>query len=1109
MKPHQLLALFLFSALLLLALPAHALGPFSWPGQADVPPLGRDFTLGTMLAEDKDGAIYLTNGKCQASATGDWQIFAPTDTDAWGLAPDADGVVGWLTTPGTQVNQEHVQIVRLRCNDVFLKSGASNAWQELASFDRPAKKTNLKNQPLLVAKDGSICHVLPDGAGLECATIQAGKAQLDMRLDVSDLDARLGLKAVPSDKIPPGDQFVPKLAETWRVRYGTFAPDGRLFLVAERQTWTYGADGVTYAHPDWLLQIAPGPQPPIVPGQPKPIAALKDMPGAGADGRIVWEPKLGMIALFSAGDYSHVQRSVKGGDGAGNGVSVDFGRAGAGLTLLDFDHRATAYISLTDAIARRRECTTATIDALTCESGFGQPHLWQRPNGDIGIVLPFTNLKGVGDVDRAMRLYVVQFDEKTLDLDSDGLTRQQEAELGTSDWNEDSDGGGTVDNTELLISKSNPLQQGDDPWQLVARPGTFALVRSSLLFGLRDFAAIKNVKSFAETWSTQGPLCADGVCLDVDGQVVAHYNPQQNAIKSADGTHLLVMGPGGWYRLFFGDGRLELAVTLDDLNQLLPPSVTEQAGPLRLLPVDARTLFVAREYGGAKLAIFERDKPGRVLFDVQKSRCDSGLGPCDNHPAGAAKTLLPVHDIPRDELHLLGYIPTTQRVMLGVAGSWDLYLLGVHATEPLAVMRHGPSLGDLLHWIFPIGTCDPGSRTCDLLSDAGLMDPYLTTRATWLGNQLKDVPAQPHFSGAWGDTALRIADGVEMVRYEPGVAPGDVLIAQPVDAPVGSEGVMLYVSKPRGGRVPLWPEVEMGLKGVDGMDVTADGTLCLADRQGRRIWEYTAEFDRIPSLLRLNAEVGEILDCKYSANGDLNLLFNDPPRIEVRKGQQMETVPGQALEPGKHPQQLVKKPDGTLEVLYVEDNVRGRLYTAAGQKVEIAQSSQQVTSDGKPLVALTLWWLSANSPSMETWQGRVTMAERPDGLIFIGGTHAALDQMFVVQSRFYAVDPQTGRAPQPWEDSHFGIWALAAAVVPGGKAVDPWTHRPKVLAGPNESSDTPGAAPSAPTGGVKQEVPQSAAKGCHAGRTSSPSWLLLAGLCAAWALRKKLVTEKT
>jgi hypothetical protein len=1099
---------------LLTAAQAFALGPFSWPGQADLPPIGRSFGIGSMLAEDTDGGVYLTNGTCQVAVGGEWLLYDFQSlgaglTDSWGPAPQGDGIVGWLTTPGADQGKEHVQIVHLRCAD--MKGGpASGAWQELAAFDRTAGKPPPKNQQLLVAKDGSICHVMPDGAGIECATFPNGVLKLDARLDVSDLDARLGVQPdVPNDKLPKDDKFVGKVPEAWHVRYGTFAPDGRLFVVAERQSWIYGIDGVAYAHPDWLLELPPGPAPAVIPGKPQPIKALKGMLGVAAEARIVWEPTLGMIALLSSGDYSHEQRAVKGGDGNGNAVTVDFGQAGAGLLLIRPEDGATGYVSLTDAIARRRLCGTATVDAITCESAWGPPHLWQRPDGQIGIALPYTDLPQINVVVRDMRLHGVQFDPETLDLDADGLSRKDEAKSGTSDWSEDTDGGGTVDGAELAMAKSNPLLMGDDPWQQYALPGRFAVARSGLLMGLHDFATIITKKnSYAETWSVQGPLCAGGVCVDVDGQIITHYSDP--AVKSVDGSYLLVTGPeGSWERLFFADGRRETAVSQAELTQLLPPTPGVQAGPLRALPVDANTLFMAREYGGAKMAVFERGKPGRVVFDLQQSRCDSGLGPCDKHPGGAAKTILPVHDIPRDQMSLIGYVPTTGRVVLGVAGSWDLYLLGVHATEPFAVLRHGPSLGDLLHWILPMGVCSPGSRNCDLMSDAGLMDPYLTTRDTWFGPEIADNPITPHFSGAWGDTALRIADGMEMVRYEPGVEPGDALIASPVIAPLGSEGVMLYVSKPRGGRVPLWGAAEHGLKGVDGMDVTADGTLCLADRQGKRVWEYVAQFDRVPALLRMNPEVGEILDCKYDAKGDLHLLFNDPPRIEIRQGQSVDTVPGPALAIGKHPQELVKKSDGTLEVLYVEDNLRGRLYTAAGNKVEMAQGTADLSIDGVNKGSFALWWQNKTVTFPPTWGGRITMAERADGLLLIGGTHAAPDPIYVVGSRFFAFDPRTGHSPRPWEDEHYGNWALSVAVVPGGAAVDPWTHRPVTSTVAEDGSPTLPAAPVPPTGGEKQAVAAPAHSGCQATTQAVAGWpALLAGIVLLRVRRTRAPARK-
>lgn len=1076
-------ALVLTGGVLLATAPAFATGPFTWPGQVDLAPLDRELPMGQVVAEDSQGSLYRLDGSCQVAGSTEWRSFG---SGPFGMAPQGDGVVGWISTP-LDDGQEHVRIVQVRCADLVPGQAVDLQWKVLGSFDRKPLGPDVPGQPLLVSAQGDICHVRPAHAGVECVTFPNGKLALDVRLDVSDLDARVQYKpSVPKDKLPKDDKWQGKVPETWRVRLGTFAPDGRLFLAAERQSWVYGVDGVAYSNPAWILEIPPGPAAPVVPGQPKPLHVIENFPSIQVAMQLVWEPTLGKLAWFTTGDYSHETRAVAGGDGAGNGVAVELGAAGAGLNLLRTDDGRVAFLSLTDAIARRRVCNTKAWQAMTCESGLGVPQLWQRPDGHIGVALPYTNFIQKGNVERGMTLHALTFDAGSLDLDEDGVTAAEEATRGTSDWSEDTDGGGTIDGIEAHVAATDPLKLQDDPWQTWQRKGRFAIVRSPLISVLHDLSAlVKSPPTWAETWSANGPLCLGGVCLDADGQVVATYSGP--ATKSVDGTVLVLATGKGWERQSLLDGQRQVVATKAEVEALLVPTSGQQAGPIRVLPVGAQTTYFAREWGGGKVAIFQTGQPGRLVFDLQKARCDSGLGPCDGHPGGKAKTELPVHDIPRDQIRLLGYVPATQRLMVGVQGVWDQYLLAVHAQDPLVVLRRGGAVGNLMHWIFPVGECDPARSQCDLLSDAGVLDPYLTGRDTWMGPLPQDVPETPQFAGAWGHTVLRIApDVVEFVRYEPGVDPGDVLVARPVVADVGSEGVMLYVSKPRGGLVPLWNGIEHEIKGVDGMDVRADGTVCLADHQGQRLWEYGAQFDRVPSLLKLQADVGGILDCRYDAQGDLHLLFDDPPRIEIRTGTNVATVPGPALAAGKHPQSFVKKPDGSLDVLYVEEGLRARLFTRAGRKVEMPQGTQDVLLDDKPLGSFRLWWFNATTPPLPQWKGRAPLVERADGLLLLGGSHAAADLMYVVMSSTWALDPRTGRSGIPWEGSHYGNWAWAMAVVPGGVAIDPWTHR--AVSDPVPQTELPPVPPAPTAPGQGKPVAQAGdASGCQAGRTARPA----------------------
>jgi hypothetical protein len=1090
-----------------LLLPAHAwaLGLFGQPGHVDLPPLPRVFAAGEVLAEDDKGALYLNNRSCQATPTSEWLTWSDTPppgspfSEVWGPSPLHDGLMGLRfekRLPDAQhpAVYEHVQILHVRCADLVPLQPIGVATQVLAEGDRsgPPGVVYAADKGIPIgAPDGTVCQWRHEG--LWCARPVAGGLEQEVRIDLAKLDAQLGI--VPSPAVE-----MMKQPEGWQALATIWTPEQRLFVLARRQTFHGTPSSAVYVQPRWLLESLPGgkviarlaPEPPIDAGGHGPIDEVQQM---------VYLPQLKSLALFpvvQAGDYSHTQVARKGGDGVGNGVSIDLGAAGAGLWLVNLQGPGNGFLSLTDAIARYRSCNTASWGALACESAWAPATIWSRPvtaefPSGLGILLPSTNYLGQGNVVKQMHTHAVTLQPADLDIDQDGLTAAQEAQHGSSDWLADTDAGGTNDGAEVRLSHSNPAQKGDDPWLAHSPPGRFALVGSQLLPGLRAWAFQDPQLHRVQTWGVAGPLCMAGHCQDADGRVVLDYAESKTyayaETKAVDGSHLVLQTSAGFERLRW-DGVRELAVKASEVEALLPVA-TSEPGLLRAVPVDLDTLYIVRESNQARVAVFERGKAGRVVFDLQQERCASGLGPCDQHPGGAAKSSLPIHDIVGDQFTVLGFAPDTGRLLLGVSGVWDLYVVGVHPTEPPVLVRRGQALHALPGWLAPTGHGD-------LMSDGGLLDAYFTIRDTWMG---VGVPANnPQLMGAWGDTALRVQGGtvLEMVRYEPGVAPGDVLMLDAVQG--GGGGRMLYASKPRGGRAPLWDQPEADMQGVDGMDVSAEHRLCVADRPGRMLWEYSAGPNGIPSQLEVTALVGDIVDCKYDGVGDLHLLFADPPRTEVRHGLAGNSVPEQTLAVTAHPQQFVKKPDGSLEVLDEAEHLRGRIYTRAGRKVEMAQGTLELRVAGVAMSTVKLWWINSQSPSLAERPGRVALAERPDGLLLVGGSDVESAAPYAVIGRFVAVDPRTRRVAEPWPEQHFANNSVGLAVVPGGLAVDPWTQRPVADPAPQGSTDVP-VAPKPPLGG--SPVPVVADGGCQTS-THGHGGLGLAGLVLVlWVWRRR------
>lgn len=1083
-------------AALLAGLDAHAAGLFRPPGQIDLPPLPWVLDAGTVLTEDTQGALYLDNRSCQATPGGPWRTWADSTppgsggTEVWGASPVHDGVVGlrlqkMAPDEAHPKGYEQVQILRVRCADIDPKLKVGSAIQVVAQGERdlpPGVTYAPDTGPPIAAADGTVCQARK--AGLWCAKPTATGLQQELRIAFGTLDAQLGLPPQPA--IDQASQPV-----TWLLGPAVWTPDNRLFVLAARTIFYPKGALHTYGDTGWLLESLPG-------GQVVARLAPPGLSGAKSAfdeaNQIVYLPQLKALALFPVvqqGDYSHLQVPRKGGNGSGTGVDIDLGATGVGMWLVHLQGPGNGFLSLTDAVARRRSCNTASWNGLMCESAWGPATIWPRPAtaaepSGVGVLLPSTNFLAKGNVEKHMHTHALTLQAADVDLDQDGLSAAEEAAHGSSDWLDDSDGGGTCDTAEVHLAQSQPQVTKDDPWLTHLGPkGRYALVGSRLMI---DLHGIGMTGQRVQTWGVAGPLCVAGTCRDVDGEVVATYVPNGKVphaeTKAADGSHLVQLGAAGYERLRW-DGVREMAAPMAEVLALLPPQ-TSEPGELRAMPADLDTLFVMRESHTARVAVFERGQPGRVVFDLQKERCASGLGPCSDKP-GKAESGMPVHDLVRDEFRVLGWDPQTRRLLLSVVGVWDVYILGVHATQPPVVLRRGRHVGGLPGWIAPTGHGD-------LMSDGGLMDSYFSFRPTYLGT---GVPgSNPQLLGAWGHTALRVEAGtlLEMVRYEPGVAPGDVLFL----ARLPNSAPMLYVSKPRGGLVPLWDAPIQRMLSIDGMDVTADLRLCVADRKGRKLWEFSAGLTAVPDVPELEADVGELVDCKYDGAGDLHLLLADPPRIEVRHGLTGDSVLLQTLPADKHPQQLVKKPDGSLEVLYTEEGLRGRLYTKAGRKVEMAQGSFDLTVAGVPMGPVGLWWINKQSTQMEKKPGRVALVERADGVLLFGGTGAEPTPPYALIAQVFAIEPRTRGFSQPWLLEHYAHDTQALAVVPGGLAVDPWTQRPVPDPAPQVDVAVP-VAPTPPKGGKQvAAAPVADQGGCQAGRPGGAGGGI--GLLVGWLL---------
>jgi hypothetical protein len=997
----------------------------------------------------------------------------------------------------------------------------------------------------LAISDARYCVATRDG--IVCVEA-SGAPAVRLRMPLA------ALAAIPADPIErslgwdPVYGFGPN-AETWSLGPLVGAADGRIWFVADRrfvqvaeqgpstvrQSARYvielGADGKT-------LRVLDGPH--VGEG---PLAAVTQL---GYDGR------LGALVAFPGPIWDPVDLSYYGGgDGAGGVLTGQRRFFGLSMRVIATDGRGAGYLSVTDSVARQLRCATGNegglgkaLSAGSCFFGTVAPSLATVLDaGPAQVGLAFAG--GPVDAGAAPGVVVgrVEFDVDRLDLDGDGLDAETERGLGTSDFARDSDGGETNDFQEHVIAGTDPLAAADDPSLLGgARRSTVIYSQSTDI--ARHLPAMTDLADQpAQTPGSAGPACSRQRCYGRDGAVLVDYGDVAAtgaAVRSVDGSFVAIPTAAGLVRVFIADGRRELYLSGAEYLALAPTD--------SIVPVDVtRTWLVSLSQ--AKVTLFVEGESPRVLLDVEAERCAAGLGDCDARAKPATELFVNYINgfpsyvpMPTDNVRAVGYIGYNDvlgRLELFVQGTLEAWWVGVDESGPMVVAR-GRELAGLnapeLPAALPTASALPpeffmATGHGDFMTDSNVRDPWLGSRAT-LSRQEAFEPFGSRPFSAWDGVilrAVRVESGralSELVRYDEGLEPGDIVYLAEVQWPYG-EGTretdrlartMLYRVGPRGGAVPLW-EVGRGdiLRPVS-VAVAADGWTCIVDSReiagfpgspGARVHLLGPLATRggIPGQPFSPLDLSDAVACAFDDDSALLTLHTDPPRIERRSSSAAGpgtgaptstalTVP-LGLPADAHPSSFFHSADG------FDANWSSAQYSSASALLDDGRlaviDNGGLTIDGAPAhPRLAQHAGTGLYPRSAPLYRDLTIVDRGQGDLAIVGLPYPAVGLNLGSGELWDLTPEWGKV-------------RAIARVPGGEregALDPWTGRPvtrtPIVDGPEPGGVPAPAIPVAPTAPSIDGSDPIEAAGCAAGGPLSPEpGLLLVVLACGLALRRR------
>ena len=905
---------------------------------------------------------------------------------------------------------------------------------------------------------------------VEVRDIDEGGVTFSKVLELADLVAVLETHGIdPTLRAPTGG--VERPTETWRMRLPTWLEDGRMLVVVELRLGTGNTSWGPFA---WLLEQTTDGKWHIRYAPPKPrigsrlnndstlqmLTLLTDVDGLDA---IVGWPVLHT-------DWSgEVLRDTENGP-------VFVGPRGIGAFLLPEDPRATSARTWgwTLPLGEVFRCSPAVDITDNCQEGSGRiggadgDKLWERFEAihsrairiPDGLAVPtLVGLEEVPNTSGRTRYGLVRlaWNADTLDLDEDGLSREHEQRLGTSDWSDSSDGGALRDGLEVALGR-DPADPSDDP----ARAHSPVYWAESRL--VERFLADRIAPDHG-LLGGYGPLCHTTTgaleCHLQNGDLVDYgdfatrtdESPILRIWHSQDGTFIVVRREEGLIAIDHHTGHEDLLVPDTTLEAELAalPSSGGWATDLTVVASDRDTIFVAftgvTDVDQARVHVVDPDAPTglRLVYDHTQARCDSRMGPCDDRTPPTSS----LRSVPQNDLSTRGYgssglliggvLPGPRRLMVSVLGRYGRWTLGIHPEDPPIVLRYGDELaylGGLLglpRYILPTGHGD-------FTTGPGFMDAFGNPIGTTVERAGPwDTPPTvlpPHHLGL-ADTGVIFTQDTNRRAYEYvpyatfSADPGDVftLVDEPFEHALGAPRDArwrLFRSGPRGGLAPVWDYAlgSVELRSPTGMDINHRGELCLADKHLGRLRVFIPNPGSLaPRRPHFDYALTEgATDCLMEDDGTVWVLQDRGPtprvaRYELFTEEPLEVVAVTATDPVG----LVRTPDGGFEVLdraAPGPGSHGRLYLQSGERLDLEPSLCVGLRDATP-------WRVFGVERPDGWLVVSCLSETPSGLISRGGDTIVLH-------------PETGQS-FPLSSNQTRASTFLLARMPGGARVDPWT----------------------------------------------------------------------
>ncbi|MCK6570011.1 MYXO-CTERM sorting domain-containing protein [Myxococcota bacterium] len=754
------------------------------------------------------------------------------------------------------------------------------------------------------------------------------------------------------------------------------------------------------------------------------------------------------------------------------------------------------------------------------------------------------------DASQTLSAYTIDIDDSAADLDEDGLDGAEEAALGTSDLNADSDGGGLGDNLEARLFHTDPLAAGDDEQAMTGRHGD-----GDRHLGLTTLPRLQPGVSALEDLDDQpwasGWLCGRGRCASSEGRMV-DLSESLTAAPTRDGRAAVGMDlAGDFARWGLPEGTKEVLASGADLSPVLG-----NMGDGAVVPGRDGEVFVIGDSGVVRLS------PDSVLYDARQALCDAEWGSCYSGPEPLISDLFQTG---AGATYPIGYDAVLNRVIVGQVAGGERWVLSVGADGPIVLAR-GADLDGVIYddWSgrFPTAALAPMKALS--LPEGDFFVTYALAGLPWTlppsGVGLADGRLAPYatldFPVPVGLRALGLNGGVygrgavsdedmypglfALVPMGGPLAPGDAVLLgapvsstaeQPLRQRLGRLGRAGAYEEPWGSpTLPRRPDPLAEAGTIRGVGASAStNQLCLAGEDGR-LW-----------LLPWGAAAAELVfgvdgaaDCLFRPDGGLSVLLAQPGAIlefapgetAARDARRLET--GSALRPVRFardeggtyyvidelgpmgcvtPEGPAPSPHSLAAVAVGDDGDVYALERPTGRLLELERpcaggAATPLTSpDGQEYSAEWIARTLARALPRPWLLGHLVL--RPDGLIFLGparerfgpGAGTVLDS--TEPGAVYALEPSTGRVIPAVDDIGLADGPAALAFIPGATWTDAYGPETRADAGVSASDGDAG-------GAVNGHAADEGGCGCRtSGRSPGPvGWIGVGVVALSWGRRR-------